>query len=125
MLLFKNEELINYLTALQVNKSIYEYVVYESDVEREFARRLDEREDIKLFVKLPGWFEIETPVGKYNPDWAILKHDDQALYLVRETKATRDFLKLRTTEADKVRCGQKHFDALDVPFAVVVSADEV
>ena len=123
--LFKNEELINYLTALQVNKSVYEYVVYESEVEREFARHLDEREDIKLFVKLPSWFEIDTPVGKYNPDWAILKHDGQALYLVRETKDTKDFLKLRTTEADKVRCGQRHFELLGVPFEVVTSADEV
>ncbi|MDN5361087.1 MAG: type restriction enzyme [Moorella sp. (in: firmicutes)] len=125
MLLFKNEELINYLTALQVNKSVYEYVVYESEVEREFARRLDEREDIKLFVKLPGWFKIDTPVGEYNPDWAIVKHDGQALYLVRETKGTRDLLKLRTGEADKIRCGQKHFEALGVPFAVVETADEV
>jgi len=125
MLLFKNEELINYLTALQVKKSVYEYVVYDSDVEREFAKKLDEREDIKLFVKLPGWFEIETPVGKYNPDWAILKHDGKALYLVRETKGTKDFLKLRTAEADKVRCGKKHFETLGVPFEVVVSADEV
>ena len=125
MLLFKNEELVNYLTALQVQKSVYEYVPYDSEVEREFARRLDERDDIKLFVKLPGWFEIDTPIGKYNPDWAILKHDGQALYLVRETKGTRDFLKLRTTEADKVRCGQKHFETLGVPFAVAVTADEV
>lgn len=125
MLLFKNEELINYLTALEVNKSVYEYVVYESEVERKFAQRLDEREDIKLFVKLPGWFEIDTPVGKYNPDWAILKHDDKTLYLVRETKSTKDFLKLRTSEADKVRCGQKHFETLGVPFAVAVTADEV
>ena len=125
MMLFKNEELINYLTALQVNHSLYEYVVYESEVEREFARRLDQREDIKLFVKLPGWFEIDTPVGKYNPDWAVLKHDGQTLYLVRETKSTKDFLKLRTAEADKVRCGQKHFETLGVSFAVVVSADEV
>ncbi|MGH2375622.1 MAG: DEAD/DEAH box helicase family protein [bacterium] len=125
MLLFKNEELINYLTSLQVEKSVYEYVPYDSEVEREFARRLDEREDIKLFVKLPGWFEIHTPVGKYNPDWAILKHDGQALYLVRETKGTREFLKLRTSEADKVRCGQKHFETLGVPFAVAVTADEV
>ncbi len=125
MLLFKNEELINYLTALQVEKSVYEYVVYDSEIEREFARKLDQREDIKLFVKLPGWFLIDTPVGKYNPDWAILKHDSEALYLVRETKGTRDFLKLRTREADKVRCGQKHFEALGVPFAVAVSADEV
>jgi restriction endonuclease len=70
--------LINYLTALQVNKSVYEYVQYDSEVEREFAKRLDEREDIKLFVKLPGWFVIDTPVGTYNPDWAILKHDGQA-----------------------------------------------
>jgi restriction endonuclease len=120
-----NEELINYLSALQVNKSVYEYVLYESEAEREFARRLDEREDIRLFVKLPGWFEVETPVGKYNPDWAILKHDRQALYLVRETKGTRDFLKLRTSEADKVRCGQKHFETLGVSFAVAVTADEV
>ncbi|WP_136526315.1 restriction endonuclease [Geomonas ferrireducens] len=125
MLLFKNEELINYLTAVQVKKSVYEYISYDSEVEREFAKRLDEREDIKLFVKLPGWFKIDTPVGTYNPDWAIVKHDDEALYLVRETKGTRDFLKLRTSEADRVRCGQKHFDALGVPFDVVVTAEQV
>ena len=49
-----------------------------------------------------------------------MKHEDSTLYLVRETKSTRDFLKLRTTEADKVRCGVQHFKALDVPFSVVV-----
>jgi type III restriction enzyme len=125
MLLFKNEEIVNYLNSLQVNKSIYEYVVYDSEVECEFARQLDQREDIKLFVKLPGWFQIDTPVGKYNPDWAIVKEEDQTLYLVRETKGTRDFLQLRNSESDKVRCGKKHFEALDVPFAVVVSAEEV
>jgi restriction endonuclease len=47
--------------------------------------------DIKLFVKLPGWFQIDTPLGTYNPDWAILKDDGHAFYLVRETKGTRDF----------------------------------
>ena len=120
MELFKQEEIINYLTALKVKHSVYEYIVYESEVEREFAKRLNEREDIKLFVKLPGGFEIETPVGNYNPDRAIVKHQDETLYLVRETKSTKDFLKLRTTEADKVRCGVQHFKALDVPFAVVV-----
>lgn len=125
MLLFKNEELVNYLNALQVNKSVYEYVVYDSEVEREFAQRLDQREDIKLFVKLPGWFEVDTPVGKYNPDWAIVKHNGQVLYLVRETKGSQGFLKLRTSEADKVRCGMKHFEAIGVPFAIAVTADEV
>ena len=125
MMLFKNEELVNYLTALQVNHSVYEYIEYDSEVEREFARQLDQREDIKLFVKLPNWFKIDTPLDAYNPDWAILKHDGQALYLIRETKSTKNFLKLRTSEADKVRCGQKHFETLGIPFAVVVSADEV
>ena len=124
-LLFKNEEMINYLTALQVQHSIYEYVEYDSEIEREFARRLDQREDIKLFVKLPRWFVIDTPVGKYNPDWAIMKHDVKSLYLVRETKGTRDFLKLRNSEADKVRCGARHFNSIGVPFAVVTSADQV
>ncbi len=125
MLLFKDEELINYLKALQVDKSVYEYVVYDSEIEHEFAKRLNERDDIKLFVKLPNWFLVDTPIGKYNPDWAILKHDGLALYLVRETKGTRDYLKLRTSEADKVRCGEKHFDAIGIPFDVVVSADDV
>lgn len=125
MVLFKNEELINFLTAERVTKAPYEYVVYDSEVEREFAQKLNTREDIKVFMKLPGWFEIDTPVGKYNPDWAIVKHEDAILYLVRETKGTKDYLKLRTLEADKVRCGKAHFDALDVPFEVVVSASEV
>lgn len=125
MLLFKNEEIVNYLNALQVNKSVYEYVVYDSNIEREFARQLDQREDIKLFVKLPDWFQIDTPVGKYNPDWAIVKEEDQTLYLVRETKGTRNLMQLRNSESDKIRCGQKHFEALGVPFGVVVSAGEV
>lgn len=125
MLLFRNEELVNYLSALAVRHSVYEYVVYDSEIEREFARRLDGRDDIKLFVKLPAWFKIDTPVGEYNPDWAIVKRENDTLYLVRETKGTRDFLKLRTSEADKVRCGARHFEALDLDFRVVVSADEV
>ncbi len=125
MVLFKNEELVNVLTALQVKKSIYDYVVYDSEVEREFAQKLDQRVDIRLFVKLPDWFKVETPVGTYNPDWAIVKHHDEILYLVRETKGTKDFLKLRTTEADKVRCGQRHFDALGVSFAVATTADDI
>ena len=73
-----------------------------------------------------GWRRpTPTASAKYNPDWAILKQNGGPLYLVRETKGTRDFLKLRTSEADKVRCGQKHFEALGVSFAVVVTADEV
>jgi type III restriction enzyme len=124
-MLFKNEELVNYLKALEVKKSVYDYVVYDSEIEREFAEQLDQRDDIKLFVKLPGWFKVDTPVGEYNPDWAIVKHDSSTIYLVRETKGTRDFLKLRSTEADKVRCGKRHFEALGQDFKVVVTAGEV
>lgn len=124
-MLFTNGELINYLTALEVNKSVYEYVVYDSEVEREFARRLDERDDIRLFIKLPKWFKVETPLGEYNPDWAIVKHSESTVYLVRETKGTKDFLKLRTNEADKIRCGQKHFEAIGADFKVAVSASEI
>jgi hypothetical protein len=76
-------------------------------------------------IRVPGWFEIDTPVGKYNPDWAIVKHQDETLYLDCETKGQRDFLKRRTSEADKVRCGQKHFDTLGVSFSVVVTDEEV
>jgi type III restriction enzyme len=119
MVLFKNGELVNVLTALQVEKSIYAYVAYDSEIEREFAQKLDQREDIRLFVKLPDWFKVEAPVGTYNPDWAIVKHHDETVYLVRETKGTKDFLELRTAEADK------HFEAISVPFAVVTSADDV
>lgn len=125
MELFKNEELVDYLNALQVNKSIYDHIIYDSEVERDFAKKLDEREDIKLFVKLPAWFKVETPIGGYNPDWAIVKHNGETLYLVRETKSTKDFLKLRNSESDKIRCGFKHFDALDVSYDIVVNPDEV
>jgi type III restriction enzyme len=124
-LLFKNEELVNFLTAQPVTKAPYEYIVYDSEVERAFAQGLESRDDIRLFMKLPDWFKVDTPLGGYNPDWAILKQDSETIYLVRETKGTKDFLKLRTTEADKVRCGKAHFDALGVPFEVVVTASEI
>ena len=125
MLQFKSDELVDYLSALAVNNSVYPYVVCDSLIEREFARKLDERTDIKLFVKLPAWFKIDTPAGEYNPDWAIVKVADETLYLVRETKATHDTWKLRASEADKVHCGERHFEALGVSFAVATLADEV
>jgi len=127
MELFKSEELINYLTALQVNNSSHEWVVYSSEIERKFAEELDTRTDIKLFIKLPDKFTIDTPVGKYIPDWAIVKHNDNTIYMVRETKGVKkeDFLKLRTSEADKISCGKKHFEALGVSFDMVNSSGEV
>jgi type III restriction enzyme len=126
MLRFEQEELTAYLTQLlEVKHSIYDAIEWESEVERSFAEKLDVREDIKLFVKLPSWFKVDTPIGTYNPDWAIVKHGDKTVYLVRETKATKDYEKLRNAEADKIRCGRKHFEELGVNFDVVVSASDV
>lgn len=122
---FENSRLLGYLNSLQVKKSIYDRIPYDSDIERRFAEDLDARDDIKLFVKLPTWFVVDTPIGTYNPDWAIVKHDRSMLYLVRETKGTKDFLKLRTSEADKARCGERHFEALGVSFMVVTCAADV
>jgi type III restriction enzyme len=126
MRLFEEKEVVSYLNnRLDVKKSVYDAVVYDSEVEREFAEKLDKRDDVKLFVKLPDWFKIETPLGTYNPDWAILKHDDTVLYLVRETKGTKNFEKLRNSEAEKIRCGRKHFETLKVDFDVVTAANEI
>ena len=108
MRLFEEKEIISYLNnLLEVKKSVYDAVQLDSDVERNFACSLDEREDIKLFVKLPYWFKIDTPVGTYNPDWAIVKeayNQEQTLYLVRETKGARDVEQLRKTEDEKIEC---------------------
>jgi type III restriction enzyme len=126
MSLFEEKEIIGYLNnRLEVKNSVYDAVVYDSEIEREFAEKLDKRQDIKLFVKLPDWFKIETPLGTYNPDWAILKHDNTVLYLVRETKGTKDFEKLRNIEAQKIRCGRKHFETLNVDFEVVTSTNDI
>ena len=126
MQLFRDEELKDYFEqSLKVNNSVYDSIIYDSEIERRFAEDLDKREDIKLFVKLPSFFKIETPIGTYNPDWAIVKHDDNTIYLVRETKGTKDFEKLRNSEADKIKCGRKHFEAIGANFDVVTSAVEI
>ncbi len=128
MRLFEEKEIISYLTSrLEVQHSVYDAIVYDSEIERKFAEDLDKREDIKLFVKLPNWFTIETPIGTYNPDWALLKHDNSILYMVRETKGTKNFEKLRSSEAEKVRCGRRHFEALGngITFDVVTSSTDV
>lgn len=97
-------------------KSDFDYVVYDSEPERQFAELLDGRSDIKLFMKLPGRFKIDTPVGPYNPDWAIIKHEDGAdrIYMIRETKSTDDEVKRRPTENAKIKAATKHFAAIGV-----------
>lgn len=126
MQLFREEELKDYFEqCLAVKNSVFDRVIYDSEIERKFAEDLDKREDIKLFVKLPSFFKVETPIGSYNPDWAIVKHNDNTIYLVRETKSTKNFEKLRNSEADKIKCGRKHFEAIGTDFDVVTNSLEV
>jgi type III restriction enzyme len=115
--------------------SVYDHVIYESDVERRFVADLEKRSDVKLYLKLPGWFTVPTPVGEYNPDWAIVMEERDAhgdptgeplLYLVRETKAENWKTALRPNEQRKIHCGEQHFKgALGVDYRVVTRADEL
>lgn len=115
--------------------SVYDQVIFDSETEKLFAEGLEKRDDVKLYLKLPGWFTVDTPIGTYNPDWAIVMEprdeygqatEEQLLYLVRETKDTTNLDALRPDEARKIRCGQRHFnDALKVSYRVVSSASEL
>jgi type III restriction enzyme len=118
------KELSRYLDNLyQVqneHKTVWDNVVCDSKVESSFAADLDANDQVRFFVKLPPWFKVDTPIGAYNPDWAILLETDSQphLYLIRETKSTPDTDELRASEKIKVDCGRKHFNAIDVNYAV-------
>jgi type III restriction enzyme len=131
----------NYL--VPAGRSIYDGVIADSAVERrlaggdvrKFVVGLEQRDDVRLFVKLPPWFTVPTPVGEYNPDWAIVMEDRDAhgnvngrplLYLVRETKSTHDLDTLRPDERRKIECGKVAFNqALGVSYRVVTGATEL
>ena len=91
-------------------------MVYDSDTERNFADQLEMNESIKLYAKLPGWFKVPTPLGGYNPDWAVLIEKDGAerLYFVVETKSSLFTDDLRDKESGLIKCGKAHFAALSV-----------
>ena len=116
--LFEQSELIGYLrNMVEAKKSVYRQVVYESNTESQFARQLETNSAVKVYAKLPGWFTVPTPLGSYNPDWAVLIDSDKGerLYLVVETKASVAANDLRYTEDAKISCGKAHFNALKVP----------
>lgn len=113
--LFANEELTGYLkNLLDAEKSVYEQVVYDSGTERDFATQLEMNNAIKVYAKLPGWFKVPTPLGTYNPDWAVLveQDGDERLYFVVETKSSLFTDDLRDKESAKIECGKAHFTAL-------------
>ena len=115
--LFETEELVGYLKSMiDANKSVHEQVIYQSGTERTFAEQLEMNEAIKVYAKLPGWFRVSTPLGPYNPDWAVLWENDGAerLYFVVETKSGLFTDDLRDKEKAKNECGRAHFKALAV-----------
>ena len=115
--LFETEELTGYLkNMVPSERSAYEYVVYDMGVERAFAEQLEHNEAVRVYAKLPGWFKVPTPLGTYNPDWAILVEQDgcERLYFVVETKSSLFTDDLRDKERAKIHCGEAHFRALAV-----------
>lgn len=115
--IFDSAELIANLdkNAVAVENSVYDHVIYDSGIESKFAVALDSDPDVKMFFKIPSQFKIETPIGTYNPDWAVYleKNGEQKLYFVLETKGTDNLFLLREEERLKIHCGEEHFKALD------------
>lgn len=125
--------LVRYLNNLypvqNQDKTVYDYVEFQSKVEQDFARDLDANDRIKFFIKLPNWFKIDTPIGSYNPDWAFVLNDSDKLYFIRETKSTLDSDERKKSENAKIDCGRKHFEALkssgsNISFGVTTSLRE-
>jgi type III restriction enzyme len=114
--MFQDVELRGYLGSnmLASQKSVYDHVVYDSNVEEKFATAFEASKDIRVYAKLPSWFKIDTPLGSYNPDWAVLVEQDgeEKLFFVVETKGSLLSGDLRPIEQGKIDCGEKHFAAL-------------
>ena len=106
-------------------KTLFDHIEVESEVERRFARGLDDNVNVRFFMKLPAWFSVDTPIGVYNPDWAIVFEESERVYLVRETKGSVDREDLRGREETKIRCAERHFDAIGVDYAVTSSFEDM
>lgn len=127
--LFENEELTGYLksNAVESSKSPYEYTVYDSSIEKNLAEEFEKNQNVKVYAKLPDWFRIDTPLGKYNPDWAVLFEigGKEQLYFVVESKGTLGYEFLRPAEKGKIECGQKHFEELSKQSGEQISLEYV
>ena len=126
--IFDSAELMATLdkNAVAVKNSVYDYIIYDSDtVEKPFAKALDDDTDVKMFFKLPQNFKIRTPIGNYNPDWAVYLDKDgtEGLYFILETKGSTSLFDLRTTEQLKIHCGKEHFKALGDDISLQVAKD--
>ncbi|MBG9794535.1 restriction endonuclease subunit R [Paenibacillus dendritiformis] len=116
--------------AIPVEKHIYDYVVTDSKIERAFAKELDVSNEVRVYAKLPRGFFIPTPMGNYNPDWAIVfkEGDVKHIYFIAETKGSMESMELREVEKAKIECARKHFAKLnngEVKYDVVNSYEKL
>lgn len=130
MTLFEGNEIEVYKQNLKKvknqDKTLYNYVEFDSNVEKQFAEDCESNENIEFYMKLPKWFKIETPVGEYNPDWALIYKDEKKLYFIAETKGNTDEDQLRVSESMKIKYGEKHFETFeDIEFKKVESIKDL
>jgi type III restriction enzyme len=128
MRLFEDYDIhVNELTfkVTKKDKTIYSnFVPLDSNVEYAFARDCEERDDIEFYFKLPFWFKINTPIGTYNPDWALIKKNEKTVYFVAETKSAGQ--ELRISEKQKIKCGHAHFNEFEeIEFKQVSSVGDL
>jgi type III restriction enzyme len=136
MKLFEAQELEVYLNDFTFkvsdsSKTIYdEFMPLDSGVESRFASDCESSEQVKFYFKLPNWFKIPTPIGNYNPDWALVFEGDSKIYFVAETKDTGtpvvDLSKLNKDEQLKIKCGKAHFGEFkEITYKVVNKAGQI
>lgn len=116
--------------AVESKKGLFDYTIYDSEVERKFSEGLDSRSEVAVYVKLPSSFYVSTPVGKYSPDWAVAFYEGKVkhIYFVAETKGTMDSMELRAVEKAKTDCAKKHFEKIsngDYIYDVVESYEKL
>jgi type III restriction enzyme len=134
MELFENPELERYLYDAALSngaiksetpeRTVYDYVEVDSEIEHDFMKSLEDNDDIKFYIKLPGWFKIDTPVGAYNPDWAIVFDDDECVYFVAETKGDDDVFAdhIQGSQERKIKAAEQHFEILSTPYVAPVNS---
>ena len=100
--------------AMKAKRHLYDHIIYDSTNERDFAADLDTNTDVAVYVKLPDSFYISTPVGRYNPDWAIAFYEGTVkhIYFIAETKGSMSSMQLRLIEKSKIHCARQHFQAI-------------
>ena len=118
------------INAIATTKNIYDHLLYDSTIEKDFAEKLEQAQDVVVYVKLPKGFYISTPVGKYNPDWAIAFNQEHIkhIYFVAETKGNMSSLELRDIEKAKIECAKKHFKSIsnsEVKYDVISNYNEL